>query len=509
MNNRVSILILFLSWVFIITACNNTSTGNHLHQINKVQFEGVDSTYSLFLGDTLTIKPKLHFTKDSNLDTSRYTFDWFALGAGGGFAGFDKHEFAKTKGLNVIISLAPGKYIGYYRVKDKKTGVQWTKKFNLGITSNIYEGWLLMTGVNGVARLGMISFFNDKAHIYNDVLAFSNSSLTLEGAPVGISTRWIVASLYGIYVSSTGTGTTKIDNQTFDWDQGLRFANGNYVKGNFSQDFQADFFQCGPTPGVCYMYADGNIYYVFQSWNFYFDQPINKLSDENKLFKAAPYLGYGNGIGSFVPAIIYDETNKRFLQHTYTNAYHVSKLPKGTLFDYNTGKDLIYMTGNTYNAGGTSGGTVFAILDSANTYYLAEIFVSSSEIRQTYYDKMTATDIQQAEHFAISPVNGYIFYNVGSKVYEYDPSSRNTKLMLDKGTDKISYLDFNKGITFVGVNTAAFNKLLVGVYNPSAPAEISGTLEIYNVPGVQQQITLDKSYSGFGKIVDVDYRERK
>src|SRR5690625_5324005 len=58
-----------------------------------------------------------------------------------------------------------------------------------------------------------------------------------------------------------------------------------------------------------------------------------------------------------ISIVIFDKTNRRFLQHDYSHGAYVRKLPEGTLFDYNIGKELVFMVANTYNRG-----QVFAIL---------------------------------------------------------------------------------------------------------------------------------------------------
>jgi hypothetical protein len=118
---------------------------------------------------------------------------------------------------------------------------------------------------------------------------------------------------------------------------------------------------------------------------------------------------------------------------------------------------------------------------------------------------MLATDIGKAEQFAINPDFGYIFYNVGSKVYEYDMFQKRSKLMVDKGVDKISLMKFQQ--VFMRSTKDVSNKLVVCSYNPGSPAE-SGKMELYNVPNLNADLSLTASYTGFGKIVSVSYRER-
>jgi hypothetical protein len=71
-----------------------------------------------------------------------------------------------------------------------------------------------------------------------------------------------------------------------------------------------------------------------------------------------------------------------------------------------------------------------------------------------------------------------------------------------------------KRVTFLGINQKGDDRkkpkrtLVVGVFDPSKPAASRGSLKLYDVPPQLQDFTLKHSYSGFGKIIGVDYRAR-
>src|SRR5699024_7309924 len=126
----------------------------------------------------------------------------------------------------------------------------------------------------------------------------------------------------------------------------------------------ADFIQ--PTGSIKqnFLYKDGDIYYYVNYTSY--TVPINVMDGAYKTFKAAPFIGV-NANGN---DIIYDETNNRFVQHSFGN-FFVSKMPKGSLFNYDdTGMNLVFMTGSAYN-----GGEIFAILEDKKnkSYHLARI----------------------------------------------------------------------------------------------------------------------------------------
>jgi hypothetical protein len=157
-----------------------------------------------------------------------------------------------------------------------------------------------------------------------------------------------------------------------------------------------------------------------------------------------------------------------------------------------------------------NGGDVFAILKGGDGKIFLARFNLTTAI-QTYYGEITGAEIGNADKFAVNPTYGYLFYSAGSKVYEYDMSLKSSKLMLDKGAEKISLLKYQKFVK--GGSTRPYyesrkNQLMVCSYDPALPAERNGKMELYTVPSLNGDLTLGESYSGFGKIVSVSYRER-
>lgn len=129
---------------------------------------------------------------------------------------------------------------------------------------------------------------------------------------------------------------------------------------------------------------------------------------------------------------------------------------------------------------------------------------------QTYYQEITGTDFDQATNFACSPDHNYIFYSVGGKLYEYDMYLKTSFLMADYGASAITYLSFPHFASRFGKpNYITWSKsLLVGVLDPSGTAGNNGTLDQYSIPDVNGQLVKTNSWTGFGKIVSVGYRDR-
>lgn len=497
MYKHIKFKLLITCISLILVSCSKDE-GNYVYEdINEVVFVGFQEEYTAMLGESFSIEPSLQFTQDSSAAEDRYEYEWF-VGSSSSQLG-SSSQLATTRNLMLdAVTLEPGDYTLVYEIKDMETGVTWQKKVRLNVVSTIYEGWMVLNEVNGGSRLDMISLLDGAYTPIHDVLQYVGSSLELEGQPVWVLNYNYNYNFYGVYVTTTGNGTTKIDPETFDWEDTYRLS--YEALANFPTDFGAD--QIVPIgPGSSYMQKDGDVYYYLSLFGTRYGVPINTLNGQS--FSTAPFIApddYGY-------SVFYDETNKRFLRHGFDDS-SMSEMPEGTLFDYETGMDLVYMTKTTYN-----GGEVFAILnDPGNSdLYLARITSTPSLLSQTYYEKIPdaiAIDMAQADHFAVNPDFGYLFYSLNGKVYEYDFSLKTSKLMIENPGQEITLLAFDQNSPSSNSDPTAENfrtKLIVASYDPSAA---EGKFELYNVPPVNGDLQLFEAFGGFGRIVSESYRPR-
>ncbi|UNY98514.1 PKD-like family lipoprotein [Zhouia spongiae] len=490
-NQYITIASVFCA---LLWSCSEDLGNYDYLPINEIEFQDIGTEYIALLGEPFEITPTLKYTKDLEANESRYTYEWVAYREGNVLPGDQRWDLATTKNLQLeSLTLAPADYNVRYLVTDSETGVQWSTTFKLKVDSSIYEGWMLMSDVNGAARLDMVSKIADEYTPIYDVLAYAGSSLTLEGAPVNVYCYDYDPQFYGIYVTTEGTGTTKINPDSFDWE--TEYYVSFEMLSDVPTDFKADFIKrTGGNESL--MYKDGNFYYYLRIYQYRYSVPVNIMDGESAVFEAAPFVGSGGVI--IGTNILYDNDNKRFVRQPWA-AQKCGEMPQGTLFDYNTGKDLLYMDRTGYN-----GGEVFAILkDPADgKVFLARMSNDYGTVNQLYYEEVPAeiaADMAQAEHFAVNPDFGYVFYNVGSKVYEYDFGIKQSKLMIDKGAEEITLLKFEELSYFA-------NRLVVTSYDSGSA---NGTMELYEVPPVNGDLGDPlQSYTGFGKIVSISYRLR-
>lgn len=508
MNKSIYIpLLAIFAVLFTLGACKKDLGNYTYNEINKLDTViNLPKELTAIYGKKLMVQPEIKFTKDPNFDESKYTYEWYYMGPNG-LGGTKLHTIAKTKNLDITTDIVAGSYSAYYAVTDKASGVKYRIGFTLKVVNEINEGWIMMCDVNGKAQVDMLSLNTaGNFDVVLDLLKTVGSDLKLEGKPVMTYTYATGLLLgpdaisYGLYFG-TDKGTTKVDPNTFKWTPTMTL---NYeMYGTIPQGFYGDVIQ-QRSGNSAYLIGANDAYFYSRPMNVYYSAPLNYINAEQKGFDVEPYIGGDHSIVGNAHAVFYDKTNKRFVKHNAEASTMVTLPdPVGTAkkFSFTTGLDLVFMKWLPFN-----GGEIFAVLKdgASGKKYLARF--NSANLSQSYYDEITGTEIASAEKFAFSPDLGYIFYNVGGKVYEYDMVYKTAKLMLNLDTKRISYFkfyDFKSNRKYTGSN-----KLMIGSYDPGKPEGTNGGLDIYTVPPVNGDLVLDKSYSGFGKIIDLTYRER-
>lgn len=476
--------------------------GNYTYtEINKVAIEDLEKSYTAnYLEDTLKINPTLSFSLDKG-DLDRYEYEWLCVSDDVNSSS-RRTVIGTTKNLVYAVNLKPGSYVVYYRVTDKETGVNSQQSFKLVVITSSYEGWMVLTSIDNHSVLSMVSINKNGTSVIKDALGAS-------GIPVQEGPRKIVFSNMMFSPPEnlallSNSGAQRINPEFFTWspEMNVRYEMLEQISGDFAPQliYPVDMFS------EFMVTNSGDLYYKDPMDGNSFSASRNRIEGvSNSSFKVAPYIAHGTNTYS-VNAVVYDITNKRFVRLGY-KAAACTTIPDGNLFSFNTGREFVYMSNSAFNNGDS-----FAILkDNQDKFYLYRFNVGV-QVSQNYYDVMTAQDIAEASLFAVHPSLGYVFYAVGSKVYEYDMNNRSAKLMLDLGNKEVTLLKFN---TFT--STAKYYKpgykdlerqLLVGSIDATLPKDSQGTLSLYEVPPVNQPLVLKNKYSGMGRIIDVAYRER-
>ena len=461
--------------------------------------------------DSFFLTPRITAAPDSTIlnDTARFDYVWTAA-----VVGRDPLKdvalilLSTSRNLRTRLTMRPTNYIIYLKVTDRITGNMYYQQTNLAVTTSTYSGWLLLSDVNNLARIDMISFAQAPATdttVLTDIL--NGSGIPEMHGPREIT--YAPTASQGTYAIITAAdGGQKVEADLFKWkstynlkydclfDIGNNFSPGYVFAGN-SNSFM--------------LYCNNNFYYQDLTTTAGYGLPVNQVNGETSVFDPSPYLG--KAVAQYNPVVLFDRTKKRFVRLNEGAAKCVlfaepdpAKSQPAFFLYNNVNMDLLYMVTNQATL------YTYAVLKdpATNKVWVYCFKVTATSLIQNFAKELTGTDILNAEKFAINPEFGYLFYNVGSKVYEVDFDNPSvSKMAIDLGSKKISLLKFHQFRAFTAAKYAdKVNGLLVGSYDPAKPAESCGTLSQFRVPGLFGDPVLTKSWSGFGKIAGITYRER-
>lgn len=488
-----------------ISACKK-DIGNYDYQdINEWAISEIEGSYSAFQGGVLNITPTISYSKDSSNDPSKYSYKWTSIDNSS--TPITKRTIAQTKDLNWTVS-NPSSNTAYtllYEVTEKSTGLTFRKSTKLTVSSNISDGWLVLNDINGEARLDFFNYVNNDFLHFNDILA-SNSTLTLSGKPklvyfyqrrdpfsVVVAKSIIVGTDQASFIINT-------QSNTFSSFTNITNSMSNYVPA----PYYADKIRAQGKSYLAYMLdSKGQLFYENATVGYAFGTRVNRLITGQDV-TISPYFAEAYGNNSTY-ALMYDVVNKRFLEHKNYNASSSVPATTSTLFDPgNMNMDLMFMDYTPAISGQT-----YAILkNNANKIYLARIVCNASSFNPRAFDEVMAPEMLNATQFAIDPSEGYIMYLVGSKVYRYNPFDQSNTMIVDLGSRKVSLLKYQRFVLSPSaVRNAEYGKKLIICSYDEANSNTSGTMDLYTVPNLNGAVSLYRSFSGLGKIVDVSYRE--
>ena len=496
---KIQTCFILMAFCCALASCYKDIGNYDYKDVNELNFDNIDTAkgYTVFFGDMLTVTPRLKGTQDPDGSGKTYSYEWSL-----DFSEKDS-VLSTEKNLNVKLLVPPGKYTLQFKVTDKETGLRFHIRTQLLVTTKVFEGYLVMNEVNGKTRLDMLSYHrsDDRFEQLTDVLAQMSSPAPVQGKPKQVfcmETEYfrITPQTYRIYLV-TETGTYKIDPETFGYNtlNDLRYEMVGSLPANFKPTGFNGTLQYLFMPAML-MTEGNNVYQRICEGIVFPYVPVNVYAGESTPFKAFPQVTcYDDGY------TIYNMDKRTFTSGTI-GSVNVMDIPPGNGFP--EGKDMVYMEDQPAT------GLGYAVMKDPGVanYYLLRFYPGYSFA--DYFEPVNAVDFDKATHFAASPELGYLFYSVGGKLYEYDPFLQTSFLMLDKGNEEITYIAFQKFFNpnFYDKYTEFGNLLTVGTLNPAGTEGSNGTLEQYSVPPVNKPLQKTNTWTGFGKITSLSYRER-
>ena len=242
-------------------------------------------------------------------------------------------------------------------------------------------------------------------------------------------------------------------------------------------------------------------------------------------FKVAPACGFSwvrpwsKSYGKYV--LYYDITNGQFrLYDAVSERLQLNAIPEPggsdvNLFSYAPGKDFVYMEGTR-----RSNGLVYTILQDKTTGKRSIYGINlggSTYAQELYIPDVSAPDFEKATAFSFDSRFPLLFYSVANKLYCYNlGTQRTTEVPTGLGGDEtITKMKFNLySATAYSILTNQTEEFMAQQYRLivcSCGNDLSagGKVTFFDVDGVNNTATAAEQYTGFGKIVDIVYRERR
>ncbi|WP_349113478.1 PKD-like family lipoprotein [Butyricimonas faecihominis] len=534
---KINTIVLFL-FVSSLYACFDDKGNYDYQKVTEITIENIPEVIEV-LGnsDHIIVKPKVISSLEGEIleDNVNFKFEYKIEIKDGVTKSGQKWINLNPLGtlnLDTLATFAADTYAGWFIVTDKRSGVQASTIFDIKVSSPTYEGWMVLCneGEQERVRMDMIAVISAERVIpAYDILTPLGLPELKYARGIGFYPNLFSNPADVIYVMSE-EGTFKLDKETFKTNVSWNINSVDFIISPVNENVVCYTSVNNETTSralACICVTNvGNAYaQVFGASGAAFEHAINTSErGSSPKYKVAPYIGVsmarpGNGSS----ALLYDEDNKRFVGWKYGNDDDITQTltpvadTENSLFSFKTGMELVYMESTRY-----SGGLVYSILqDAGGKRYIYGINMSNNGfVQEAKYEDLNAPDFDKATLFAFHSQFPYMFYAVGNKVYLHNLGTNTTypvnNIALGEN-ETVTMLKFNlyRQCSLKDLNNqseefmARQYELMVGSYNAATPDNNGGRLGFYPVDGVNNSVTKRIEYSGFAKIKDVVYRERR
>ncbi len=540
---RCTGMFLLLAASCLLASCINDDGSYDYHELGEISFENIPAlTEVIAHADNIKISPRFVSSTEGEIKPGdpNWTVQYRLGPKGMGSMGINPEtgerevfrDITPKSGfdLDILADFPTGMYQLWITLTDNRNGSVFSKQYDVSISSATYEGWLVLCneGAEERARLDMISKLPG-----NTIRAVHN---VCEGLPTlhhaTCIQAWVQGSNPGDHINLfTQEGSYRLNSETLATEEALEF-NSSYFLSNpgetiireqtfpgSSYSWQVKYKLCFSINGNAYIKDDagGGAAYAWA---------VNTSHEGSSTeFQVAPYCGFSwerpwsSAYGQYV--LYYDITNKRFLLYDgKSGRQQLNAIPDPgagdmNLFSYTTGKDFVYMQGTR-----RSHGLVYTILQDPSTGKRSIYGINlggSGYAQELYIPDVDAPNFEQATEFAFETRFPLLFYSVGNKIYCYNLGTRQTtEIPTGLAADEtITKMKFNLyGATDYSILTNQTEefmnqqyRLIVCTCNDDLTS--GGKVIFFDVDGVTNTAKRAEEYTGFGKIVDIIYRERR
>lgn len=436
-------------------------------------------------------------------DKSELEFTWSIYAGSSHGSDVIADTLAKTENLSTTIDKSPGSYTIEFCALERKTGIRATMCYYLTVESVVGTGLMIYYQQDGLADCDMIrsQLFNGgltESTISRKLYSLANADIPLTGEPV------CIGNLSGTWIYLL-TDSELVRLSTEDMT----------VTGEFEDLFLTVPEVCKPEGYFSFsslevLINDKKAYTLLIGMGgLQFPLARTILGDD---YEAAPYAFVGWGVS----ALIYDETQKRFLLgETYSSEWQEIPFTDGSAFDMgNMGKDLLYMAEGYCDQSYAKYG--YAVMETPGVPAERAIYVYTTAYNAAgtkgyaILDLAACNDIDEAAYWAFSTRSPSMYYATTTNIYLCNFNLINQTVVPptqsawtcptgEEITCMRLFSNFGLGLE----EDATCKYLLVGTYNGT-----EGKVYILEADVASGTITPEvlEVYDGFGKIKDMQFK---
>ena len=533
--------ILFIS-VFLGTSCIDDLGNYDYNEVSKAIIVDSDKNTLIDIasGDILHIEPEISYT--SGLGEGDFRYEWH------NYHVIDRESIdsihTEVPILNVPLPSSmskTGRYEFYFRAINNKTNIAYSKVYIINVRNKIQIGYLALTEKAEGLELDLVASFNDTLTLYTNVLERMESEYPRkERTPIKIATFNDVFApspydtgsgriQYGVFILSK-EGTEKVNAIDFSFggadyslDRISAFPAGYKPQNTIANNV---YYNSGAQG---YFYVEGNWFlYNLYMIPYYLSYPVNNYvsSGQTIQYKVSPTMAYSTAASSSI-VVFFNEDEHRFMRHKgeMTDFYNSSSVltsriiedRDGAPFSFNNRNYNLVHLGNKATIAATCSG--FAVVHNTATsgYELLSFNYSSSAVTATGRgDIPSSINIPDVKHFVMHPTEPFLYCATDTRIYRVHTSTMNV-------------VDLTSSLVPSGHRVSSFSSLYpkfrnptarfsLATYDPGKDIDSCGTLQILEISDTNsgtlalgkhpKETDKDLTWSGMGKIVSVDYKEK-
>lgn len=513
--------------------------GNYTYRnINEIAISELKESYTMVVGEPITIKPVIESTIHG--DEDNYSYEWVVV-----YLQYkDEYHYDYVWSTlkewdDFALTLPSGSYKFYYRVTDNTTGVKWlSKTFTIQIINDIAQGFFILSEVNDHGRVDFINYANSQFSPRFDMLTKVGANVPVLEKPIGVA---CVSDNNSPYMGASGVtgensymvgvltekGMYRLHPSTFLYEENYEIKQSILLDHLLPSDFYVKKVLRPTASAKDFMLMDNhnNLYFTYPLYNLYATGQVctNTLSSGGHRMNISEWVVYPD---NEYYAVMYDTDNLSFARQTsysttvstYFSTTNETVFEDGKFKFINTGMELVYLHYRARIAG-INGIPIYSIQKDTDTgeYYLGCFIVTGVQL--FYHRLKNLPEFSDHKEIAMTHnasnrnyANNYLYYRTDTKIYAYDMASQTTQLVFTTDShEKISCMKFMQ----LGLTAYAWrDRMMLCTYNPNLPAESCGTLQILATDPVYGTLSPvnhnneELKWTGFGKIIDLDWKNQ-